>query len=231
MTVASVTSVGLPRVWTLTNRVFPSNCYVCETADPGLCFIVDPGLDPIPIEALLAEWRLKPVAIVCTHGHFDHAGSAAHFQRLYECPVYLSGADLKTMRLSNFLLMSFKIPVRIEMPDVTTIGEEESHITVGGSHIWFYPAPGHTPGSCFIGYHNTLFTGDTLYSRGIGLSRLPGEDTEQLRRSILDAWHRFPNGMLVRPGHGEASALGDIKLKNKALLRFLNMPSGALIES
>ncbi len=51
---------------------------------------------------------------------------------------------------------------------------------------------------------------------------MPGEDTDQLRRSILEAWDRFPDETVVRPGHGEASTLGEIKRQNTALLRFLD---------
>lgn len=224
MTVARASPADTPPVWTVTNGVFPSNCYVCETGAFGTCFIVDPGLDPAPIEALLALRGLEPVAVVCTHGHFDHAGSAAHFQQRHECPVYLSGADLKTLRSSNFLLMAFKIPVRMQMPDVTAIGEGQLVVTIGECRIRFHPAPGHTPGSCLVEHGNTLFTGDTIYSRGVGLSRLPGENAEQLRRSILGAWNVFPDGMLVRPGHGESCTLGEIKRENQVLLRFLGAP-------
>jgi hydroxyacylglutathione hydrolase len=231
MTVATAALADMPPVWAVTNGVFPSNCYVCETGASGACFIVDPGLDPAPIEALLAQRGLEPVAVVCTHGHFDHAGSAAHFQQRHACPVYLSGAELKTLRSSNFLLMAFKIPVRMQMPDVTSIGAEEPFVAIGECRIRFHPAPGHTPGSCLVEHGNTLFTGDTIYSRGVGLSRLPGEDSEQLRRSILDAWNRFPDRMLVRPGHGESCTLGEIKRENQALLRFLDAPCSPLSAS
>ena len=49
-------------------------------------------------------------------------------------------------------------------------------------------APGHTPGSCLIALGSALFTGDTIYTRGVGLSHLPGEQPETLRQSILAAW-------------------------------------------
>ncbi len=209
-------------MWGVTNGIFPSNCYVCETGPSGHCFIVDPGLDPAPIEALMNEQGIVPIAVVCTHGHFDHTGSAAHFQQRHGCRVYLSGADVKTLQSSNFLLMAFKIPVRVQMPEVTLVDPLDPEIMIDGCRLRFHPAPGHTPGSCLIEYGSTLFTGDTIYSRRVGLSRLPGEDPDLLRRSILDAWDRFPDETLVCPGHGEASTLGAIKRENAPLLRFLD---------
>jgi glyoxylase-like metal-dependent hydrolase (beta-lactamase superfamily II) len=66
------------------------------------CILIDGGLDPAAIDAVVQELALTPAAVFCTHGHFDHAGSAAHFQKVYGCPVYLHGADRKLLKASNF---------------------------------------------------------------------------------------------------------------------------------
>ena len=210
-----------PPVWAIVNGVFPSNCYICGTGIAGECFIVDPGLDSAVIEEALARLALVPRAVLCTHGHFDHAGSAAHFQEAYGCKVFMHAADVKTLKSSNFLLMAFKIPARISTPAIHDVEDEGLVVTVGHSVVRFHPAPGHTPGSCILECGNSLFTGDTLYSRGVGLSKLPGEDAEQLRRSIRSLWNRFPADTVIRPGHGEAARFGWVKENNAALLRFL----------
>jgi glyoxylase-like metal-dependent hydrolase (beta-lactamase superfamily II) len=210
-------------VWTVTNGLFPSNCYIHACTDPHECLLVDPGLDPAPIEAALETIGRRPIGVLCTHGHFDHAGSAAHFQQRDGCPVHLHERDLKTLRSSNFLLMAFKIPARVSQPEVTAVSDVHPVVSLGGLTARFHPVPGHTPGSCLIEIGNSLFSGDTLYSRGVGLSRLPGEDADQLKRSILAAWARFGDAILVRPGHGEAATLGDIKRHNMPLLRFIGL--------
>ena len=208
-------------VWKVVNGVFPSNCYLCGTDVPGECFIVDPGLAPAPIEAALAELKLTPRAVLCTHGHFDHAGSAAYFQKIHGCPVYMHSRDLKTLRSSNFLLMACKIPARIAIPDIQSVDDQNLLVHVGGVTVRFHSVPGHTPGSCVLEYGASLFTGDTLYSHGVGLSKLPGEDPELLRRSIQSVWNLFPDAAIVRPGHGESANFGWVKHNNAALLRFL----------
>lgn len=206
----------------VTNGVFPSNCYLVETGEPGHCLVVDPGLDPSPIEAALQQKGLRPQAVLCTHGHFDHAGSAAHFSRQYGCPVHLHARDLKTLKSSNFLLMAFKIPARMQIPEVAAVEGERSELLIGPATVVFHAVPGHTPGSCLIECGDLLFTGDTMYARGVGLSRLPGEDAEQLRHSLKGIWQRFPDGTRVCPGHGESADFGSIKRQNTPLLRFLN---------
>jgi glyoxylase-like metal-dependent hydrolase (beta-lactamase superfamily II) len=203
------------------NGVFASNCYLVPTGVGDECVVIDPGLDAQVIERALAEFALRPRAVLCTHGHFDHAGSAAALQQRHDCAVYLHEADSKTLASSNFLLMALRIPARVEQPRVQSVSRGDLEISVGERRFVFHPTPGHTPGSCLIECGDALFTGDTLYSRGIGLSRLPGENAEQLRASILAAWDRFGDDVVVHPGHGDPARLGWIKQHNQALRRFL----------
>lgn len=210
-------------IWTVVNGVFPSNCYIHAGTGDGECFLVDPGLDPAPIESALLALGRRPVGVLCTHGHFDHAGSAAHFQERYGCAVHLHERDVKTLRSSNFLLMAFKIETRIRLPEISPVDDAHPVVELCGRTACFHSTPGHTPGSCMIQVGDSLFTGDTLYSRGVGLSKLPGEDAEQLKRSILGMWEGFPESIQVRPGHGETSTFGAVKRLNVPLLRFLGL--------
>jgi hydroxyacylglutathione hydrolase len=209
-------------IWTVINGIFPSNCYLHGTGIAGECFIVDPGLDPQPIEATLLRLGMAPRAVLCTHGHFDHAGSAFYFQKKYGCPVYMHSQDVKTLHSSNFLLMAMKIPARITPPIIQGIDLNIFQITVGTTNIRFHHSPGHTPGSCILECGNSLFTGDTLYSRGIGLSKLPGQDSVLLRQTLRALFDIFPDNANVRPGHGEGATLGWIKKNNNALIGFLD---------
>ena len=76
------------------------------------------GPGPANLAFYLLEMAAQPKGIgkqaveqvILTHGHFDHAGGAAWFQEKYGAPCYLHGADLKTLRSSNFLIMAFRIP-------------------------------------------------------------------------------------------------------------------------
>jgi glyoxylase-like metal-dependent hydrolase (beta-lactamase superfamily II) len=209
------------RIWRVVNEIFPSNSYVCAIEEPGGCFLVDPGTDPGPIEALLEALQLKPRQVFCTHGHFDHAGSAAYFQAKHGIPCYLHEGDLRTLRGSNFLLMAFRIPFSMEQPKVTEARTFPSDLATLDLQV--IPSPGHTPGSCLLRYGKVFFTGDTLYSRGVGLSRLPGEDSAQLRTTLLALWEDLPLDGLVLPGHGDAALFGTIREENGPLRAFLGL--------
>jgi hydroxyacylglutathione hydrolase len=204
-------------VWRVTGGAFPSNAYICAAGAPGEAFIIDPGLDPQRIDRAARSLGLTPRQVFCTHGHFDHIGGASWFQQVYGASVHLHAADLKTMRSSNFLLMALKIDQRIALPEVTPIDPSaDSELPVR-----YLPTPGHTPGSCFIRFGEHLFTGDSLYARGVGLSDLPGENHGLLRKSLLALWDAIPGATLVHPGHGPSARFDEIRSHNRALAAFL----------
>jgi glyoxylase-like metal-dependent hydrolase (beta-lactamase superfamily II) len=209
------------RLWRVSGSGFPSNTYIGAAGGRGDGFLIDPGLDEAVIDEALSGLGLVPRFVFCTHGHFDHLGSAAYFQKKFGAKVFLHSADVGTMKSSNFLLMAFKLPNRIELPDLELVSDG-FEMPVGGETLVYHAAAGHTPGSCLIRLGSALFTGDTLYSRGVGLSRLRGEDPVRLRASLRAAWDLFPDDTMVHPGHGDSAAFGWIKQNNLKLRRFLD---------
>ena len=214
---------GGGEVWRVTSGEFASNAYLCDLGQRQ-CALIDGGLDPKAIDVSMQELRWTPRAMFCTHGHFDHAGSAAFFQKKYNIPVYLHGADRKLLRASNFLLMAFKLASRIEQPSEITEVSGGQIIDIAGHRVRYHEVPGHTPGSCVIEFGNALFTGDTIYARGVGLSNLPGENAVLLKTSILKFWPKLTAQHTVYPGHGDCASGADVRMSNKALLEFLGLP-------
>ena len=205
-------------VWRVTGGAFASNAYICADGAPGEAFVVDPGLDPERIDRAARDLGLTPRTVFCTHGHFDHIGGASWFQRRHGAPVFLHQADLKTMQSGNFLLMVLKIAQRITLPEVSFVDPASPPPDLPVSYL---PVPGHTPGSCFIRFGEHLFTGDSLYARGVGLSDLPGENHGLLRQSLLALWDSIPGDTLIHPGHGPSARFEAIRTGNRALLDFL----------
>jgi hydroxyacylglutathione hydrolase len=213
---------GGGNIWRITSGEFPSNAYICSADVPGGAILIDGGLDPLTIDAVFTELGLKPYQIFCTHGHFDHAGAAEFFQKKYNAEVYLHGDDKKLLKASNFLLMAFKISARIKYPEITSISSGFK-IDIGEHHLIYHSAPGHTAGSCVIELGNALFTGDTIYCRGVGLSHLPGEQPEILKTSILSLWPLLTEERVIYPGHGGCANGVSVRETNYALLEFLGI--------
>ena len=213
---------GGGNVWRVTSGEFSSNAYFCEAQVEGGGILIDAGLDGETIDAELSAHGLRPHAVYCTHGHFDHTGSASHFQKKYGSPVFVPKADLKLMKASNFLLMAMKLKHKVVLPEATLV--EPGHVAdIAGTPLRYLPAPGHTPGSCIIEFGNAWFTGDTLYARGVGLSHLPGEDHAVLKQTILGYWQDLTPERTIYPGHGNAADGESVRTGNAALLNFLGL--------
>ena len=208
-------------VWAVTAGAFPSNSYICAADVEGGAVLVDVGLDPEPIDRAAESLGLRPSRVFCTHGHFDHLGSASYFQKKYGAPVHLHRSDFPTARTNNFLLMAMKLPARVELPKLEAV-EDGATFELGATTLSYRHSPGHTPGSCAIAFGGSLFTGDTLYARGVGLSKLPGEDPERLRESILALWDDLDR-YTVHPGHGPSAPGSLVKSGNAPLREFLGL--------
>lgn len=213
---------GGGNVWRVTSGEFSSNAYFCEAQVEGGGILIDAGLDGETIDAELSEHGLRPHAVYCTHGHFDHTGSASHFQKKYGCAVFVPKADAKLMKASNFLLMVMKIQRKVVLPEATLV-EPGYEADIAGTPLRYLPAPGHTPGSCIIEFGSAWFTGDTLYARGVGLSHLPGEDHAVLKQTILGYWQDLTPERTIYPGHGNTADGLSVRTGNAALLNFLGL--------
>lgn len=218
----------LPELRRITHTALRSNTYLLAAPDAAPagrhCVVVDPGLDRELIEAELAQRAWRPTAVLLTHGHFDHIGSAAWLQQTYGVPVYLPAADLKLAKLANFMMKAFQLPHRITLPDFTLLpmsAAQAAQVESAGRQFTFHALPGHTPGSAGIAVDGLLFSGDTLYARRTALSKLPGEDHDQLRRSLKGLFQWIPPQVHVLPGHGASATIADILACNEALRTFM----------
>lgn len=205
-------------VWVVRAGAITSNSYILDAGD-GAAALVDVGMDSIAVDSALASLGKHPVAVFCTHGHFDHVGGARHFVDRYGIRAYLHEADLRVAKGGNALLMLMGRRERIVLPEFDLV-QDDFGADIGGHPICYRHTPGHTPGSCMLMWRDALFAGDTLYARGMGLAQRPNEDLDGIRRSIKKMWPIIINSH-IHPGHGP-SEFGEVVARtNKALESFL----------
>lgn len=208
-------------IWVVRAGAIVANSYILD-AGPGRAVLVDAGMDGEAIQDALTSLDRVPVAVCCTHGHFDHVGSARFFVERYAIPAYLPRLDLRVAKTGNGLLMLMGRRERIALPDFELV-DDGFMLDVGGNPLRYHHTPGHTPGSSMLSWCGALFTGDTLYSRGMGLARRPNEDLDGIRSSIRRMWPMIVEHQ-IHPGHGPSGEGAVIAVQNTALRTFLETP-------
>lgn len=173
---------------------YSANCYILEI--DGKELIIDPGMESV---SWVKAHVNHPVAILNTHGHFDHVWSNAELSKMYGIPIYAPKDDL-------FMLANdpFNQGTPPSIADVAVEGDTVCDIE--GIAVRFIHFPGHTPGCSVIVIENTLFSGDFIFKNSIGRYDFPYSDALQMRQS-LEKFLTIKENFDVYPGHGERTTV------------------------
>jgi len=195
---------------TFTVGMLSTNCYVVSSQYDKEAIIIDPGLDSSSeakqIFDYITQSNLKIKLIVNTHGHQDHVTGDAIFQEKYNVPIYIHKYDSPCI---EYMQKSKGTPV-------VFLGEG-SLIKFDNESLKVMHTPGHSPGSiCLVG-EGLVFSGDTLFAGSIGRTDFPGSSNRDMQLS-LQRLMRLPDNLLVYPGHGPSTLIGEEKKVNPFLM-------------
>ncbi len=198
---------------------FQQNCSLVFHAKTKVGAVVDPGGDVALIREAINKTGLSINKIILTHGHIDHAGSAAELKEVLGVPV------IGPHRADKFLLESLPesgarfgiLTARAVEPDQWI--SEGDEVEIGGHDFKAIEAPGHSPGSVVYFCEKARFAlmGDVLFRGSIGRTDIPGGNHAQLLSSIREKVLPLGDEVVFLPGHGEASRIGDEKAGNPFL--------------
>jgi hydroxyacylglutathione hydrolase len=186
---------------------FGTNCYVFGSKKTREVVVIDPGADAGKIKELIKIEGLIPKCVINTHGHIDHTGAN------YELglPVYIHEKDANF--LVNPLLSLAAFYGRLNgSPKASRILKDNDEIEISDIKIRVIHTPGHTPGGISLYYDGIVFTGDTLFARGIGRTDLPYGNLNDIMHSIKDRLFNLAGSTIVYPGHGDQTSI-DIEKK------------------
>lgn len=209
---------GAPRLASVISAPFAENTYVLWREGGGDCIVVDPGMEPDKIFALLDEHGLTPTAILLTHGHADHiAGNGALKERWPDCPLVIGTREANKL-IDPWENLSATFGYRLVSPPADVLVNEGDVYQAAGFACEVYDLPGHSTGHVVYvvrGQQPTfVLAGDTLMAGSIGRTDFPGGSFELLNAGIQQKIFTLPDDTLVLSGHGPGTTVGREKVSN-----------------
>jgi hydroxyacylglutathione hydrolase len=214
-----------------------TNCYVAATGPGAECVVIDPGKDAADgVAEVVREHRLKPVAVLVTHGHVDHMWCVAPVAGTYDATAWIHPADRHLLanpmaglspETAQMLLCG-----KYEFAEPDDVGElvDLQELELAGLRFVVDHTPGHTEGSVtfrtpYAAAHpgaedvsEVMFSGDLLFAGSIGRTDLPGGDHPTMLRSLTTKVLPLADDIVVLPGHGEQTSIGRERATNPFLL-------------
>lgn len=209
-----------------------TNCYVVASSTLSECIIIDPGYHVQEfVSAIVAEAKLKPVAVLMTHGHLDHMWSVFPVADGYEIPAFIHASDRHLLSdpaagVSPETIAMLQETLQIDTPFVepTEVVEiSDTHLfNIAGLNVTVAHAPGHTEGSVL--YHvgteePVTFTGDVLFAGAIGRTDLPGGSPQKMNATLRQRILPLSDATIIHPGHGPSSTMAQERVTNPYLVR------------
>lgn len=193
-----------------------TNCYLYYSKSKD-CIIIDPGDDAEYIIDSITRLSLNPLAIIATHGHFDHILAVDQLKQTYKIPFCCSIKDdflAKSMKQRAGRWLSRKIYEISPKIDINL----EKIFSVSDISLKILSTPGHTPGSVclYLKKENIIFSGDTIFANGsIGRYDFSYSNKLQLEKSI-HLILQLTSETKIYPGHGEKTNVKQEKKYHKS---------------
>ena len=194
-----------------------TNCYFAVNDETKEMILIDPGANADRLIQIIEEEKLNPVAILLTHGHFDHAGGAAEVAAHFGIKVYAEEHERETLDDPKLNLSGWTGAETTYHADVFLKDEQE--FDLAGFHIRVLFTPVHTVGGCcyYFAYQDALFSGDTLFAQSVGRTDFPKGSASALIRGIKEKLLPLPDEVTVYTGHNDTTTIGTERRYNPYL--------------
>ncbi|MBF4770178.1 MBL fold metallo-hydrolase [Nocardioides agariphilus] len=214
-----------------------TNCYVVATGPGSECVVIDPGKDAADgVAEVVREHRLKPVAVLVTHGHVDHMWCVAPVAGTYDATAWIHPDDrhllANPMAGISRETAQMMLGGRHEFAEPDDVREltDAQQLELAGLTFTVDHTPGHTRGSVTFrspwdstdpaseGISEVMFSGDLLFQGSIGRTDLPGGDHATMLHSLRTKVLTLADDIVVLPGHGDQTSIGRERATNPYLL-------------
>lgn len=204
-----------------------TNCWVVAPGEGEQCVVIDPGIEAsAQLDELLDRHRLRPVAVLLTHGHLDHTFSVVPVCGARGIPAWIHPSDRGQLAdpwsglglaPGTALLGRLTYAEPDDVRDLT----DGATLSLAGLQLGVRLAPGHTPGSVVFGLTGPeaplLFSGDLLFAGSVGRVDLPGGSEAEMAESLTSVVLPLDDATVVHPGHGPSTTIGRERTTNPFL--------------
>lgn len=200
------------------------NCYVVYDAATRRAAVVDAGAyreeERREVEMFVDREALRVDYLLQTHAHFDHLFGVDRLSRRYGLLPRCHEADLPLYAAAGEQMLLFMHrDLGLVLPEAGAPLHEGDVLPLGGESLRVIHTPGHTPGGIclYAEASGFVFTGDSLFRRSVGRCDLPGGDAAALVRSLCEKILTLPDSVIVFPGHGPQTSIGEERRENPYL--------------
>jgi hydroxyacylglutathione hydrolase len=214
-------------------QLLGTNCFVVAPGPGEQCIVIDPGIGVTgQLDEIIAEHRLHPVAVLLTHGHLDHTFSVLPVCQARDVPAYIHPDDRFALadpwatlgQPAGSPIYGISGLTFAEPSDVRPLADG-GLLELAGLRLAVRHSPGHTEGSVVFDLdpndrdHDpaVLFSGDVLFAGAIGRTDLPGGSMPAMLRSLRDVILPMCDEVIVCPGHGPQTTIGQERITNPYL--------------
>ncbi len=181
--------------------------------------VIDPGCyessEKEELVSFISGENLRVIKLINTHSHIDHCLGNQFIKELYKVKLELHEKEVPVLASVVSYASEYGFPGYQHSSPDTYLSEGDT-ITFGNSTLEIVFVPGHSPGHIALinKDENICIGGDVLFQGSIGRTDLPGGDFDTLIESIKNKIFTLEDHMVVYPGHGAATTVGEEKLSN-----------------
>ena len=191
-----------------------TNTWLIKNKESNELLIIDPADESARIEEKIDRMGGIPVAVLLTHGHFDHIGAAEELKAYYNAPIYAMAEEKEILEdAQNNLSGLYGRGYTVHADHFLKDGEI---LRLAGFEIYVLHTPGHTVGgaSYYFPEEKVVFSGDTLFHGSVGRTDFPTGSMGMLHESLHRKLYALPDDTEVYPGHDASTDIAYEKRYN-----------------